>query len=128
MSKDKTRIDGSTQSVDSFAGCVTALRASARSIEFDLEDKKKRTHTFSLDASSPALLALASAAYVSGKKLHVTAKASNGAGMTAISELRFGNKPKPVKAEKAKPGKAAMPKSPAEAAAAPAESKPASAA
>jgi hypothetical protein len=123
MSKDKANIKVEPEAKADLAGHVTGLRATGKSVEFDVEDKKKRTHTFALDASSAALLALASAAYVSGKKLHVVAKAANGSGVAGVDEIRFGNKPKPPKVKKQKPVKVAVVKSPAEAAAASAESK-----
>lgn len=123
MSKDKTKSDVATETAEGLSGHVTGLRSTGKSVEFDLEDKKKRTHVFTLDASAAAMVSLASAAYVSGKKLHVGVKAANGTGQAAVAELRFGNKPKPPKVKKAKPVKSAVVKTPAEAAAAPAEAK-----
>lgn len=123
MSKEKSNKDAAAVATASLAGRVTGLRASGKTVELDLQDKKKRSHTFSLDASSSALTALASAAYVSGKKLHVVAKPANGSAIPGVAELRFGNRVKPAKAKKVKAEKPVAPKSPAEAASAPGETK-----
>lgn len=128
MSKDKSTKDAATEAAaDNLAGQVTGLRVTAKSVEFDLEDKKKRIHTFVLEASAASMVAIVASAYVSGKKLHAIAKAVSGVGTSGIAELRFGSKPKQAKVKKPKPAKPATPKSPAEAASAPAEGKPAAA-
>jgi hypothetical protein len=122
MPKEKSEKIAAAQGAEGLSGHVSGLRVTTRWVEFDLEDKKKRTHTFALEASAAALVSLASAAYISGKKLHVTAKAANGSGQASVTELRFGNKPKVEKAKQEKQEKLPV-KSPAEAAAAPAEAK-----
>lgn len=125
MTKDKEKPEAAKPAADtSVSGQVTGVRASAQSFQFDMEDKKGRTHTLSLEPAAAMLAAMVSTAFGSGRKLHVITKAANGASTTAVAELRFGNKPKAEKLKKAKPAKPQAVKTPAEAAAAPAAPKP----
>lgn len=92
-------------------GKVRGIRASSGSFKFDVEGKGGRVHTFSLDAKAAHMVALVLGAHASRKKLHITAGIAQD-----VTALRLGEAPK---IKKQKP--VTVIKTPAEAAAAPAE-------
>lgn len=90
------------QTAATHAGHIAGLRASAASFEFDVEDKKGRLRTLKLEQAASPLAAVITAAYGTGKKLHIVARPANGAGIETAVELRFGSLPKPPKVKKPK--------------------------
>ena len=89
MAKDRAIMEPTKKPSPSHSGKVCGVRATASEFKFDLEGKKGKLHTLTVDCKASHLTQLVIAAYASGKKLHVTVS-----GEETASELRFGDIPK----------------------------------